>query len=70
MVRALVFILIGIGVIVYNHTSVDSMLVLRGTKLDFGYLIIALGVISGISAVIRKKKSQGQPEAAEEPEGE
>jgi hypothetical protein len=55
MGKALIFIILGIGIIVYNHMSADSVLVLRGTKLDFGYIAIGYGLIVGVMAMVRKK---------------
>jgi len=68
MGKALIAIIIGIGIVIYNHMSADSMLVLRGTGIDFGYIAIGYGVIVGIMSLVKKK---GQPaEAAQEVSGE
>ena len=56
MVQAIICIVVGIGIIIYNATSTTSKLVLRGTGIDFGYLAVALGVILLIMALLKKKK--------------
>ena len=56
MVQAIICIVVGIGIVIYNATSTTSKLVLRGTGIDFGYLAVALGVILLIMALLKKKK--------------
>ena len=56
MVQAIIWIVVGIGIIIYNASSTTSKLVIRGTGIDFGYLAIAVGVISLIVALVKKKK--------------
>ncbi len=56
MVQAIICIVVGIGIVIYNATSTTSKLILRGTGIDFGYLAIGIGVILLIMALLKKKK--------------
>ena len=55
MLPGIVFILIGIGVFFYN-TQQASKLVIRGTNIDLGYLIIALGLINFVLGYLRMQR--------------
>ncbi len=52
MLPGIVFILIGIGVFFYNAQQ-TSKLVIKGTNIDLGYLIIALGLINFVLGYLR-----------------
>jgi hypothetical protein len=56
MKKGLIWIVIGIGVIVYNHVSAGSMLVLRGTNIDYGYIAIGIGAIVMVGSMFDKEK--------------
>ena len=55
MLPGIVFILIGIGVFIYN-TQQASKLVIRGTNIDLAYLIIALGLINFVLGYLRMQR--------------
>ena len=55
MLPGIVFILIGIGIFIYN-TQQASKLVIRGTNIDLGYLIIALGLINFVLGYLRMQR--------------
>jgi len=55
MLPGIVFILIGIGVFIYN-THQTSKLVIKGTSIDLGYLIIALGLINFVLGYLRMQR--------------
>ena len=57
MLPGIVFILLGIGVIIYN-TQHTSKLVIRGTNIDLGLLIIVLGIINIVLARFRAKRAK------------
>jgi len=57
MLPGIVFILLGIGVIIYN-TQHTAKLVIRGTNIDLGFLIIALGIINIVFAHFRAKRAK------------
>ena len=55
MVQGIIWIVVGIGIIIFNTLSKTSKLVIRGTGIDFGYLAIVIGVVVIIIALVRKK---------------
>jgi len=55
MLPGIVFILIGIGIFIYN-THQTSKLVIKGTNIDLGYLIIALGLINFVLGYLRMQR--------------
>lgn len=67
MVRGLIWLVIGIAVIIYNHSGADSRLVIRGTNFDFGYLILAFGLYYIIKAAVQsgRQASGTMADAAE-----
>ena len=55
MVKGIIWIVVGIGVIIFNALSTTTKLVIRGTGIDFGYLAIVIGVIVIIWSLVKKK---------------
>ena len=55
MLPGIVFILIGIGIFIYNTREVNK-LVIKGTNIDLGYLIIALGLINFVLGYLRMQR--------------
>lgn len=56
MIRGIIWIIVGIGILVFNALSKTTKLVIRGTGIDFGYLAIVIGVIVIIYSLIKKKR--------------
>lgn len=55
MVKGIIWIVVGIGIIIFNALSTTTKLVIRGTGIDFGYLAIVIGVIVIIWSLVKKK---------------
>ena len=55
VVQGIIWIVVGIGIIIFNTLSKTSKLVIRGTGIDFGYLAIVIGVVVIIMALVKKK---------------
>ncbi|MBN2093535.1 hypothetical protein JW964_28190 [candidate division KSB1 bacterium] len=68
MIKAVIWILVGIVIIIYNHSGGDSRLVIRWTNLDLGYLVIAYGLFILIRDRIQKhrEKKEIEPESVDE----
>jgi len=56
LIRGIIWIIVGIGILVFNALSKTTKLVIRGTGIDFGYLAIVIGVIVIIYSLIKKKR--------------
>jgi hypothetical protein len=55
VVKGVIWIIVGIGVLVFNAISKTTKLVIRGTGIDFGYVAIVIGVGVIIYSLIKKK---------------
>jgi len=56
LIRGIIWIIVGIGILVFNALSKTTKLVIRGTGIDFGYLAIVIGVIVIIYSLVKKKR--------------
>jgi hypothetical protein len=65
MIKAIIWIFVGIMVIIYNHFGADGRLVIRWTNLDLGYFIIAYGIFIFIRERIQKQRQGQETEPAE-----
>ena len=55
MVKGVIWIIVGIGILVFNALSTTTKLVIRGTGIDFGFLAIVIGVGVIIYSLVKKK---------------
>lgn len=55
MIKGVIWIIVGIGILVFNALSTTTKLIIRGTGIDFGYLAIVIGVIVIIYSLVKKK---------------
>lgn len=55
MVKGIIWIVVGIGILIFNALSTTTKLVIRGTGIDFGYLAIVIGVVVIIISLVKKK---------------
>ncbi len=65
MIKAVIWILVGIMVIIYNHFGADGRLVIRWTNLDLGYFVIAYGIFIFIRERIQKQRQKQETVPAE-----
>lgn len=63
MIKAIIWIIVGIMIIVYNHFGAESRLVIRWTNLDLGYIVIAYGVFILIREMIQKQRQKKETDS-------
>jgi hypothetical protein len=55
VVKGVIWIIVGIGILVFNAISTTTKLIIRGTGIDFGYVAIVIGVGVIIYSLVKKK---------------